>query len=230
MNFTWLGALTGAVFLCSCYKGFSRGLVKEIISFISVFAAMALVWVVNPHVEEFLENNTGVYPYIEEQINDSFEKNFPEIHQQEEQDDYVEELQLPQFLKKNILQNNNAETYKIMSVYSFGDYIKEYLIKVLKSIVSFLLSFILIIVLLKVSGSILEILVSFPVLKQTNKIAGAVLGGGKCLVFIWVLLMAFTVCAQTEWGKMGIELIEKDLIMKSLYDNNLLMKLLLEGM
>lgn len=223
-----MGIVAVGMFLCSCYRGFRRGLVKEIIAFVSIFVAMAFVWALNPYVDQFLRENTEIYQYIEETVEKAFEKSTIQNTEPDAQENFIDEMLLPEFMKKNIQDNNNVAGYQKLAVDSFEEYISGYIVDAIEKCVSFIVTFILIIALIKVTGCILDILVSFPVLKQTNQIAGAFLGGGKFIILLWFAFIIMSVLGQTTWGKTGLELIEQDSIMKILYDNNWIMEMFLE--
>ena len=61
MTITWLG-ITVLIFLVfSCYTGYKRGLIREVVSLLCVFLSMAVVWFINPYVNQFIRENTAVY-------------------------------------------------------------------------------------------------------------------------------------------------------------------------
>lgn len=189
---------------------------------------MAFVWALNPYVDQFLRENTGAYQYIEETVRTAFEEDEIENAGLDAQENFVDEMPIPEFMKKNILDNNNVTGYQKLAADTFEEYISEYIIETIEKCLSFIVTFVLIIALIKVTGCILDILVSFPVLKQTNQIAGAFLGGGKFVLLLWFVFILLSVFSQTTWGNAGLELIGKDSVLKCLYDNNWIMEMFLE--
>ena len=59
---------------------------------------------------------------------------------------------------------------------------------------------------------------------RVNKLAGAVVGGGKCVIFIWIAFVILTLLCNTTIGQTGLELVKKDQFLNFLYDKNIFIK------
>lgn len=64
-----------------------------------------------------------------------------------------------------------------------------------------------------------------PVIRGINKIAGAVVGGMKCIVFVWVGMLVLTILCNTEIGQKGLGLIRGDTVLDFLYDKNIFIRI-----
>ena len=53
MALTWAGVITILFLAAACVRGYRRGLIKELVSLVCVFLSMAIVWFINPYVNEF---------------------------------------------------------------------------------------------------------------------------------------------------------------------------------
>ena len=60
MDWTWLGIAVAVFVVFSCYMGFRRGFVREVVSLFCVVLSMAVVWFINPYVNQFICENTSV--------------------------------------------------------------------------------------------------------------------------------------------------------------------------
>ena len=54
MALTWAGVITILFLAAACVRGYRRGLIKELVSLVCVFLSMAIVWLINPYVNEFI--------------------------------------------------------------------------------------------------------------------------------------------------------------------------------
>lgn len=224
---TWLG-ITAAVwlFIMLC-MGYRRGFIKEIVSAIFIVLSMAVVWFINPYVNTFITENTPVYVSVQNACGDFVNEQVSEMTSfgKTEQENVIESLKLPEFLKKQIEENNNADVYHYLAVNTFTDYVTGYLAKAAVNGVSFLVSFILATLLIRIFTYALNIIASLPVLRGVNKAAGALVGLIKGVLFLWIIFIVFTVLCNTALGTGVLELIEQDVFLSYMYSKNILMQI-----
>ena len=133
-------------------------------------------------------------------------------------------MELPDILKTSLMENNTAETYRYLAVSTFAEYIADSLAVMI------------------VNGNIISfILYNFCNRDQTvelytecsdksscdkgvNKIAGGVVGGAKCIIFIWIGFLILTLLCDTTIGKQGMALVEQDTVLNFLYNQNIFVK------
>lgn len=132
---------------------------------------------------------------------------------------------VPEIIAGNILKNSSQETYSYLAAQSFIEYISGYLATLVVNGISFLLSFFLVTVSIRMVTYALNLIARLPVIHGVNKIAGGLLGGVKAILFIWVAMLVLTIFCETSVGKAGFEMIEKDNMLRVLYENNILAKL-----
>lgn len=140
----------------------------------------------------------------------------------------IEDSALPDFLKELLLENNNTAIYQELKVDSFVNYVAAYISRMLIHIVSFLVTFILAIVIVKALMAAVDILGELPVLGWVNHLGGAALGVFSGLLIVWILFLVVGVCYSTEWGKLCFTMIEDSRILTALYEHNLLLAKLVE--
>lgn len=224
---TWLG-ITAAVwlFIMLC-MGYRRGFIKEIVSAFFIVLSMAVVWFINPYVNTFITENTPVYVSVQNACGDFVNEQVSEMTSfgKTEQDNVIESLKLPGFLKKQIEENNNADVYHYLAVNTFTDYVTGYLARAAVNGVSFLVSFILATLLIRIFTYALNIIASLPVLRGVNKAAGALVGLIKGVLFLWIIFIVFTVLCNTALGTGALELIEQDVFLSYMYSKNILMQI-----
>ena len=135
----------------------------------------------------------------------------------EEQDGFIENLELPGLLQKGMEANNTDETYQYLAVDSFGSYVSGYLARTIVNGLSFLVSYLLASVIIRIGMFILDLIAGLPLIKEANKLTGALVGLAEGMLFVWIAFLVLTVLCSTEIGKKGLELIEKDVFLNIIY-------------
>lgn len=221
MTLTWLGAAVICVLAVTVSRGYKRGFIREIVSFFFVFLAIAVSWAINPYVNDFFMENTPVYRMIRESCQDFVSTGDGQEQQpdeQVEQNSFIEALELPDLIRKGLESNNKEEVYTYLAVDTFGEYVSEALARMIVNGLSFVVSYMLASVILRLGTWVLNFLAGLPLLKSANKLAGGLVGLVKGVLFVWIAFLALTVLCSTEIGKQGLALIEKDTFLSLLYE------------
>ena len=139
----------------------------------------------------------------------------------------IEEAPLPRFLKDQLIENNNSTIYGELGVKSFPRYVAAYASHLVLNLLSFLVTFLLAIILVKALMFAVNIIGELPVLGLANHIAGGALGLLLALVIVWIGFLIMTLAYTTEAGSACFEMVEKSSILRFLYETNpLLIRLL----
>ena len=182
MEITWLGILAIAILIFTGYGGYRKGFVREIMSFFFVFLALALAWMINPYVNDFMMKKTPAYERIQEScLNLIDSQNMDEEKSDEESSDgkimdgtiqeettFIDGLNLPKVLQKSLTDNNTAEVYKELAVDSFGDYVSGYLARLIVNGMSYLVSYILANLVIRLIGCVLNAIAELPLINGAN--------------------------------------------------------------
>ncbi|MBQ7371146.1 MAG: CvpA family protein [Blautia sp.] len=229
MTWTWLGIVAIIFIVLLGILGFRRGFIREVVSTAFVLLSLVLVTMINPYVNSFLRNNTPLEKTIREKCEALVEKNAQNIQNlgNEGQEKLLESLNLPNFVTQQIKQNNTGESYRQLAVNNFVDYVTSYLSNMLINGISFLISFLLVTVTKRVVLFLLDLIAKLPVIHGINQAAGAIIGGGKAVIYIWIVLLILTILCNTEIGKAGMLLVEQDSVLSFLYEKDLLIKMFL---
>ena len=187
MEITWLGILAIAILIFTGYGGYRKGFVREIMSFFFVFLALALAWMINPYVNDFMMKKTPAYERIQEScLNLIDSQNMDEEKSDEEssggkvmdgtiqeETTFIDGLNLPKVLQKSLKDNNTAEVYKELAVDSFGDYVSGYLARLIVNGMSYLISYILANLVIRLIGCVLNAIAELPLINGANRLTGA---------------------------------------------------------
>ena len=226
ISWTWLGIAVLALIAAACIMGFRKGFVKEIVSVFFMLISFLLVWAVNPYVNTFVKEYTPVYDTIQDKCQTLVSEQIgnKKTLDREEQNQVMENMELPDLLKNALVENNTAETYRYLAVSTFTEYISDSLAVMAVNGISFLISFVLSAAVIKLLGFILNVLTKLPVINGINKIAGAAVGGIKCIIFIWIAFLVLTLLCNTTLGQQGMALIQQDAFLNFLYSQNVFVK------
>lgn len=226
ISWTWLGIAVLALIAAACIMGFRKGFVKEIVSVFFMLISFLLVWAVNPYVNTFVKEYTPVYDTIQDKCQTLVSEQIgnKKTLDKEEQNQVMENMELPDLLKNALVENNTAETYRYLAVSTFTEYISDSLAVMAVNGISFLISFVLSAAVIKLLGFILNVLTKLPVINGINKIAGAAVGGIKCIIFIWFAFLVLTLLCNTTLGQQGMALIQQDAFLNFLYSQNVFVK------
>lgn len=218
MKLTWFGIVILLILLLFIWMGYRRGFIREIVSFFFVFLSLSLAWAINPYINDFLISETPVYSTIQETCTDFVQKQSSDLENEtESSSQFIDGLNLPEVLRKNIEKNNNTENYAELSVNTLTEYVSGYLARTIVNGLSYVLAYILATIGIRIVVYILNLIAGLPILKTANKLTGGVVGFVKGLVFIWILFLILTVLCSTEIGKTSLELIEKDSLLSVIY-------------
>lgn len=139
----------------------------------------------------------------------------------------IENAPMPQFLKDELIENNNSTIYSELGVESFPKYVAAYISRLVLNLVSFLVTFLLAIIIVKALMFAVNIIGELPVLGVVNHIAGGALGLLLALVIVWLGFLVMTLAYTTEAGSACFEMMEKSSILRFMYETNpLLIRLL----
>lgn len=218
MKLTWFGIVILLILILFIWMGYRRGFIREIVSFFFVFLSLSLAWAINPYINDFLISETPVYSTIQETCTDFVQKQSSDLeNEMESSSQFIDGLNLPEILRKNIEKNNNTENYAELSVNTLTEYVSGYLARTIVNGLSYALAYILATIGIRIVVYILNLIAGLPILKTANKLTGGLVGFVKGLVFIWILFLILTVLCSTEIGKTSLELIEKDSLLSVIY-------------
>ena len=217
-----------AIMALSVFVGYKKGLVKIVASLLATVIIIVLVGMFTPSVSRWIRKSTPLESVIQKEmvkmLTEEGEESSKEELPKEEQISMIEKAELPKFYKDMLLENNNKEVYKALGVENFMDYTGAYVAKVIADIIAFLVTFLIVSVVVRIAISALGIIDKLPLIGGVNRLAGSVVGVGIGIVIVWILFIVVTLLYDTDLGRMCFENIETNPILKTMYDNNLLMK------
>ena len=238
MSLTWVGGVCAAFLLCGFFSGWYRGLLKMLVSVLILAASLAAVWFAEPYVRTFLDENTGIRSRISEDCEEFAAEKLGDALQNGSTyladgvnsgvDSLVKTLELPDLLAEQ-LENTEAvaeaaENMAAGGTQAFAARVGDALSEIALRCLSFLVTFILVSILIRVLVFAVNLFSMIPVLSGINRLAGALLGSAEFLVLLWIVMTAVTLMCNLQVGQKALELIHGDTIADTLYKWNPIMR------
>lgn len=145
----------------------------------------------------------------------------------DEQIKEIENASMPAFLKDLLMENNNTTIYEELGVKSFPEYVASYISRMVLNILSFLVTFLIAIIIVKALMVAVNIIGELPVLGTVNHIAGGALGLVLALVIVWLGFLIMTLAYTTPAGNACFNMVEKSGLLSFLYESNPLLTCLI---
>lgn len=193
--------------LCT-FIGYKQGLVKSAIKILSFFIAIIVAFVLYKPVSMLIINKTSIDDSIK---NTMIEKIKPDGIEQDE------EISLDQSTPLSILDNATNTTIEEIA--------DAFTIKLIET-GALLVIFIAVKIALKFVTALTDLITKLPILKQVNKTGGIAYGIIKGVIIVYTILAVVYLVAPLL-NKSVSENIDKSYITKTLYNNNIILKIIL---
>lgn len=225
--FTWIVLL---VLLLFALRGYRRGFVRTLVSIAFFFLAAVLVHYATPYISRALKEYTPLYSYVDAQCEKAFK--IEETEDQAElskleQTQLIENLQIPETLKKQLLENNNKAGYERLSVDSFSNYVAGYMASLIMNVITYVVTLAAVLLLLRIGAAALDLISKLPVLHGMNQVLGLALGLVQGVLLIWVVFLIITICGSTQAGGRLLTMIYESPVLNVLYDANVFLRYLM---
>ena len=223
-----LDVIVLAVILGCGAVAWQRGFIRAALGFLPMLAALIGTRFLSPFTSRFLRG-TPLFGSLADSISNSMglDHMISESAMQT-QTEIIEGMKLPGFLKEALLENNNPVIYHLLDVEKLQDYIAGFLANICINILSVLLAFILIYIGTKIILNALHLFSKLPVLNLFNHFTGFLVGAAKGLFLVWMgcIILTFFQCSARFSGL--FEALEVSYAAKFLYENNILLYLILK--
>lgn len=217
-----LSLIVIGIIILYTFLGYKSGFIKTVFSICSTIIALILTLLVSPHISKALQEREDVVNYFSEKVEKvlSLDKVDNAVATQVEQ---IEKLPIPKSLKDTLLDTNNTETYDALNVTNFTGYLSHSLACIIINALCFIVTFLVLLIGLRILCKVLDIISKLPVLHQINKITGLIAGFARGLITIWLLCIALTIFSGTDFGRNCFEMINESVFLSILYNNNFIL-------
>lgn len=230
----WLLIGVGIIFFICMAIGYAKGFIKIIVSFGTTIASLALVIFLTPYTGKAIVAMTPIDEMVKEKcismmIPEGVDIDISEIPldkielPRQKQMEILEKADIPEFLKKGLMENNNNEAYKQLGVSNFMDYIGAYVSDIIVKIISFLITFLVVTIFIRAIIFALDIITALPVINGLNRVAGIAVGGLIAVILVWIAFLIITLLYNSDIGRECFRCIENSEFLTFLYEKNVIL-------
>lgn len=228
LHFTYLDAVVAAIIAVFAFSNARKGFAGALLRFMPTLLGILLSWKMSGEVIKYVRG-TFIFSFIMSKISGGLNigKILPDMTMTA-QNSIISAMNVPEFIKKALVNNNNSVVYSLFDAQTLKDYIAGFLTNIFVSIaVVILLYFIGVLVgrlVLKVFSSIDDV----PILGFFSKIGGFVVGVLKGICIIWIICIAITFFCCKPSAQDFITMLESSYIAGWFYRNNILLYVVLQ--
>ena len=228
MQFTYLDVavlLTIAVFaVVNARKGLAGALLK----FMPTLLGVLLSWKMSGAVIKYVRG-TFIFPFVMSKINGglNLENILPNMTLNA-QNSIISGMQMPDFIKNALVNNNNSVVYNIFDAQSLQDYIAGVLTNVLVSVAVVILLYLAGLIAGKIILKTLDIVNDIPVLGTFSRAGGFIVGLLKGVCIVWIAGIIVTFFCYKPWAQEFIATLENSFAAGWFYRNNILLYVVLQ--
>lgn len=176
LTFSYIDLLVIGLLAFTTWYGAKRGLLISAYNFAAYFLTYILTTIFYKPFAKYL-STTELFNKINLTIYDKIDysdKINAEAYSSTA--DYLKDIGFPDFIVDWIANNVNVDIYQTFGMDSYRELISQSLTEFFITILSFITVFILVIILLRIGGMILQIVKHLPVINQLDSAGGAVFG------------------------------------------------------
>lgn len=222
----WLAIVVLVILGGYALNGHRRGFIRTVFTLFSTIIALILTSWVSPVISKELQKNEKVMGFVTEKVEKVI--TFSEAGNKiTDQVNFINKLPLPAIMKHTLIENNTKDVYTAMAVDNFKDYISNSMARIIINAVVFLVIVLFITIGLALLCETMDIISKLPLINGLNKTAGLLAGLLHGIVVVWIGCIFLTVLSSTQWGKSLFELINSSAFLSTVYNNNLLLKFIM---
>ena len=221
----WLFGVVAAFIAYHVFDGLRRGFIRKAVSAVSLIITLVLVTYLTPQITNFIQNSTSLHENLQQKCSEIFLNGEYNEDVKTDQVLMIENMELPENIKDKLLENNNTESYDILEVTGFRDYIGAYLANMIINALAYLLSFVIVWAAIRAILIALDVVTMLPVLHGINKLAGGVLGIVYGVFLVWIGFLLVTILCNGDLGRQFFALINDNPFLLFLYNQNVIMKI-----
>lgn len=229
----WLLIVILIVLLLSAVIGFHRGLVRTALSMVFLILVMILSGWISPYISDALEKYTPIEETIQSACTDMLEETFNNQVQAETgdsvqvQENVLSALGLPSDLLDGMALDENIQNVQQQQTELLAESVADDLTGLAMDGIVFVVSFLLAWIIVRILMCVLDAFAELPVIGFFNRIGGGLVGILRGLLWVWIFFIVLTIFVGTGWGRICMQAVREDAFLQFLYDNNLILKLVL---
>ena len=204
--------------------GYIKGFVRVVFSLISIILTIGLASWLSPYVSEILEK-TPVYENIQEKCVESIKRQVQnEVGQEAQSQEPIQiaGIEWPQEWQDMIRQKAEQATDGVLEQSGIYEEIGNYVAGIIINIIACVVTFIIVLLVLRILINMLDLVTKLPVLNAMNHLGGTIAGAIEGILIVWLMFFAITLCKSSEMCQGLLNDINQNAFLKLIYENNLI--------
>ncbi len=230
--------------------GFARGLIKSVFKIVITGLALLLAYLLAPiissviveytNIDNAIRNKiyTTIEEKVEEKIKEEMSENLVELDDalttqltdqylelepnRNGQIEFIQNMELPEFLQKALIDNNHAEMKQEIGVSNFYDYVSTYLARMIVNAIGFFCTFLFLSLIFNLTLLLMNMVMKLPGLNMVNRLGGAAFGFVEALLIVWVMFIIIDMAVGTKVGGQLMSDINQSKVLTLINEKNLL--------
>lgn len=230
----WILIIVLLLLIWEMMRGYRRGFLRTVYSLVSWVIVLVFVMWATPYIETFLLEHTALYENIEahcaDEVRRSAEKNTEQTAEQNAGGESLEELglNLPEGVLNDILEKTGAAADEFLESSGIYDSIARGMAGFIVEGISFFIALAAAWILVHFISQLLGIVSKIPIIHGVNKILGVFAGGIYGLILVWIAFYLIALSSASELGAMLISYIYHNPFLRFLYENNLVISIMMK--
>lgn len=204
------------------FMGYKKGLMKLILKFVGVILSIVLAYVFCNPLANFIYEDLAMGPKMVEGISEGINNYLEDKKVETNVDEYIENFE--GILSQKEQEELQAETIEENIVNKISEKITLFIIKG----AAFIIIVLLINLCIFVASLISDGLTNLPVIKTFNKTGGIILSVITTIIKIWIVFGILKILEPTGLISSVIEYINNSTLVACLYNNNILMTIIIK--
>ena len=208
--------------------GYRKGFIYACIGFLPVVVSFFGVKIISPVCSKFLRK-TALFDFFKENVYEGL--NLGSLlgeKTEQSQTVLIDQMNIPDFLKSALLENNNSVVHSLFQTEKLQDYIASYFANICLNIISIVFVAVVLYIIMKLFLGALNIVSKLPIISTVNRICGLAIGGAKGIFVVWFVGIILMFFYYNEAFQQFFILLEKSHITMFLYHHNLLLMMVLK--
>lgn len=240
----WVLIIVLLLLIWEMMRGYRRGFLRTIYSLVSWLIVLVFVMWATPYIDTYLLEHTSLYERLEtycaDEVRQSAERNTEQVSgtggqtgETGEQNSGTAELAelglyLPEGVFNDILEKTGEAADEFLESSGVYDQIARGMAGFIVEGISFFLALIAAWILVHFISQFLGLVSKIPIIHGMNKILGIFAGGMYGFILVWIAFYLIALSSTSELGGMLVAYIYQNPFLQFLYENNLVISIILK--
>ena len=228
----WVLIIVLAIIAGCALFGYVKGLLRMAYSLVAWIIVLAFVSWATPHINLYLLENTTIYEKVQSHCEETVRQSANERLESEQSEKEGElsglGMRVPDSVIEGVLNKSTGATEAFLEESGVYTKLAEGLTNFVVEGISFLAALVLAWILVHIISTLIGIASNIPVVKGANRVAGLIVGIVYGFLLVWLGLYGVALASAGETGQVVVSYIYESEFLTFLYENNLVLTLILK--